>query len=140
MRPDLVKDDFVRNKLKAGPAILSSFFWGGAGAAVATLFGTGEGIGGKTTLVPQKKGNTQDVKLPHGCGSKLNRRGYAGFGLCFHLPGFHFGAGFLSHSHMCAPFRRSFIRGAHFPELSPLGLRAGWSRIEARNGPGIAMS
>ena len=26
-----------------------------------------------------------------GCGSKLNRRGYAGFGPCFHLPGFHFG-------------------------------------------------
>ena len=32
-----------------------------------------------------------------GCGSKLNRRGYAGFGPCFHLPGFHFGTGFLSH-------------------------------------------
>ena len=37
-----------------------------------------------------------------GCGSKLNRRGYAGFGPCFHLPGFHFGTGFLSHSHMWA--------------------------------------
>ena len=35
-----------------------------------------------------------------GCGSKLNKRGYAGFGPCFHLPGFHFGTGFLSHSHM----------------------------------------
>ena len=23
----------------------------------------------------------------NGCGSKLNRRGYAGFGPCFHLPG-----------------------------------------------------
>ena len=45
-------------------------------------------------------------KVPHrdaplyGCGSKLNRRGYAGFGPCFHLPGFHFGTGFLSHRHM----------------------------------------
>ena len=29
-----------------------------------------------------------------GCGSKLNRRGYAGFGPCFHLPRFHFGSGF----------------------------------------------
>ena len=38
--------------------------------------------------------------LPNGCGSKLNRRGYAGFGSCFHLPGFHFGTGFLSHSQM----------------------------------------
>ena len=27
--------------------------------------------------------------LENGCGSKLNRRGYAGFGPCFHLPGFH---------------------------------------------------
>ena len=32
------------------------------------------------------------------CGSKLNRRGYAGFGPHFHLPGFHFGTEFLSHS------------------------------------------
>ena len=28
---------------------------------------------------------------PSGCGSKINRRGYAGFGPRFHLPGFHFG-------------------------------------------------
>ena len=35
-----------------------------------------------------------------GCGSKLNKRGYAGFGPCFHLPGFHFATGFLSHSHV----------------------------------------
>ena len=38
--------------------------------------------------------------LPCWCGSILNRRGYAGFGPCFHLPGFHFGTGFLSHSHV----------------------------------------
>ena len=38
---------------------------------------------------------------PCGCGSKLNRRGYySGFGPCFHLPGFHFGTGFLSHGHV----------------------------------------
>ena len=37
----------------------------------------------------------------HGCGSKLNRRGYAGFGPWFHLPGFHFGIPvFWSHSHI----------------------------------------
>ena len=35
--------------------------------------------------------------VANGCGSKLNRRGYAGFGPCFHSPGFHFGTGFLSH-------------------------------------------
>ena len=27
----------------------------------------------------------------NGCGSKLNRRGYAGVGPCVHLPGFQFG-------------------------------------------------
>ena len=43
--------------------------------------------------------------FPIGCGSRLNRRGYAGFGPCFHLPGFHFGTGCLSHSHSWwAPF------------------------------------
>ena len=30
--------------------------------------------------------------------AKLSRRGYAGVGPCVHLPGFHFGAGSLSHS------------------------------------------
>ena len=39
------------------------------------------------------------------CGSKLNRRGYAGFGPCFHLPGFHFGTGLLSRSHMMFSFK-----------------------------------
>ena len=37
-----------------------------------------------------------------GCGSKLTRRGYAGFGPCF-LPltrATHFGTGFLSHDHL----------------------------------------
>ena len=33
--------------------------------------------------------------LPCGCGSKLNWRGYAGFGPCVHLPRFHFGSGFF---------------------------------------------
>ena len=31
---------------------------------------------------------------------KIKQRGYAGVGPCFHLPGFHFGTGFLSHRHM----------------------------------------
>ena len=33
-------------------------------------------------------------------------RGYAGFGPCFHLPGFHFGTGFLSHSHILSLLSR----------------------------------
>ena len=41
-----------------------------------------------------------DVPPTFGCGSQLNRRGYAGFGPWFHLPGFHFCTGFLSHSHL----------------------------------------
>ena len=36
-------------------------------------------------------------QVPCGCGSKSNRRGYAGFGPCFHLPGFHFGTRFVGH-------------------------------------------
>ena len=41
-------------------------------------------------LPPRKKvQNHTNTPPPHryGCGSKLNRRGYAGFGPCFHLPG-----------------------------------------------------
>ena len=38
-----------------------------------------------------RKGNRTTFCLTNGSGSKLNRRGYAGFGVCFHLPGFHFG-------------------------------------------------
>ena len=49
------------------------------------------------------------------CGSKFNRRGYAGFGPRFHLPGFHFGTGFLSHSqmvsHLCLEFKSSSSAG-----------------------------
>ena len=35
---------------------------------------------------------------PNGYGSKLNHQGTAGFSPCFHLPGFHFGYIFLTHS------------------------------------------
>ena len=52
-------------------------------------------------------------KKPSGCGSKLNRRGYAGFGPCFHLPGFHFGTGFLSHSQVNSPKVESLASGLH---------------------------
>ena len=31
---------------------------------------------------------------------KIKQEGYAGVGPCFHLPGFHFGTVFLSHSHL----------------------------------------
>ena len=59
----------------------------------------------RAIAVPER---TVRVKAPsfrsvygiYGCGLKLNRRRYAGFGPCFHLPGFHFDTGFLSHSHI----------------------------------------
>ena len=35
-----------------------------------------------------------------GCGSKLSNWGYAGFSLPVHLPGFHFGPPFFSHTHV----------------------------------------
>ena len=40
----------------------------------------------------------------YGCGSKLSSWGYAGFGLCFHLPGIHFGYWF------CEPQRITIYR------------------------------
>ena len=44
----------------------------------------------------------------YGCGSKLNRRGYAGFSLLFHLPGFHFGTGcFEPQPYDCTPVREA---------------------------------
>ena len=48
-------------------------------------------------LAPRKKLPCSQgaAKRRSGCGSKLNSRGYAGFGPCFHLPGFHFGYVFL---------------------------------------------
>ena len=42
-----------------------------------------------------QKGIPQKKDIPTWAGSKLNRRGYAGFGPCFHLPGFHFGYRFF---------------------------------------------
>ena len=38
-------------------------------------------------------GRLSHFQRMYGRGSKLSRRGYAGFGF-FHLPGFHFGTGF----------------------------------------------
>ena len=38
------------------------------------------------------------VGRAYGYGSKLHHQGTAGFGPCFHLPGFHFGNLFLTHS------------------------------------------
>ena len=43
---------------------------------------------------PYPYSNLSNLEHLDGCGSKLTRRGYAGFGPCFHLPGFHFGTGF----------------------------------------------
>ena len=53
-------------------------------------------------LIPQ--GKHQQI-LRFGCGSQLNRRGCAGCGPCFELPGFHVGILFLlSHSHFSHGF------------------------------------
>ena len=41
-----------------------------------------------------------------GSRSKLNHQGTAGFGHGFHLPGFHFGYPFLTHSHLKYPRHR----------------------------------
>ena len=49
-------------------------------------------------LYSKRKQDTQNHLGPFGC-AKLNSRGYAGVGPCFHLPGFQFGIGFLRNSH-----------------------------------------
>ena len=41
-------------------------------------------------------------QTPAGCGSKLNHQGTAGCSPSFHLPGFHFGYIFLTHSQLVA--------------------------------------
>ena len=44
-------------------------------------------------------------------GLKIKQEGQtAGFGPRFHLPGFYFGTGFSSHSHMKTIFVRSFLK------------------------------
>ena len=56
-------------------------------------------------------GHVVSFEFPDGCGSKFTRRSYAGFGPCFHFPGFHFGTGFLSHSHIPSEFKSPTIFG-----------------------------
>ena len=75
----------------------------GAGAGAG-----GTGTGGVTTAfrtlqAPNCTGRIKglmSLKAKYRYGSKLNHQGTAGFGPCFHLPGFHFGYIFLTHSHM----------------------------------------
>ena len=51
-----------------------------------------------------------------GCGSKLNHHGPTGFQPFFHVPGFHFGYIFLTHSHLPMPSTHQVIR-IHFFKL-----------------------
>ena len=55
-------------------------------------------------------------------GSNLNHQGTAGFSLWFHLPGFHFGYLFLTHSHI-TNMRGRGVRGRYCQRLaaSPSG-------------------
>ena len=49
---------------------------------------------------------------PYGYGSKLSHQGTAGFGPCVHLPGFHFGYLFLTHTHTVHVLSRRVGAGA----------------------------
>ena len=69
----------------------------------------------------------------NGRGSKLNRRGYAGFGPCFHLPGFQFGTGFLSHIQISLSWHRCYFdNGESEHMISSMCLKhlpkMGWER------------
>ena len=56
-----------------------------------------------------------------GMGQNKSHQGTAGFGPCLHLPGFHFGYLFLTHSQMMMPLRPWFQSGARFrPSLKEL--------------------
>ena len=71
------------------------------------------------------RGELNVGSVPNGCGAKLNRRGYAGFGPCFHLPGIHFGTGFLSHSQMT-----TWASGSvHFISINPSLLKS-WGPLQ----------
>ena len=62
-------------------------FWAGRLQPRSTMSWSGKML---WTPSPESlKGPLASEVWPIGCGSKLNRRGYAGFGPCFHLPGFH---------------------------------------------------
>ena len=75
----------------------------------------------------------------YGCGSKLSHQGKACFSHGFHLPGFHFGYPFLTHSHMFValvlckwPSRVFCVERGHI--LLPSGgisLSRRWHRLEA---------
>ena len=72
---------------------------------------------------------------PYGYGSKLKSRGYAGFGPCFHFPGFHFGIGFLSHTHLLCRVAHDLLSGPKSPDgpmgpESPRGEARGSVRIQ----------
>ena len=65
-----------------------AMFWFGAPANPLVL---------SHPILRNLRGSHVHAPLTLGCGSKSNSRGYAGFGPCFHLPGFHFGTSFWSH-------------------------------------------
>ena len=63
-----------------------------------------------------------------GCGSKLNRRGYAGFGPCFDLPEFHFGTSFLQPSAKRSRCHRTWTDSRSRPVTSHMAQGPGITR------------
>ena len=55
-------------------------------------------VGASKFVTDKQSSSNTRLWFPGGCGSKLKKRGYAGFGPCYYLPRFNFGTGFLSHS------------------------------------------
>ena len=74
------------------------------------------------------------LNTSYGCGSKLNRRGYAGVGPCFHLPGFHFGTGFLEQPYVIpGPLIDTQLEASKAkPFVAPAGTPAGPMPLRAR--------
>ena len=74
----------------------------------SSLEGT-QGPSGSRKTHPHKEND--DKQRSYGCGSKLNRRGYEGFGPCFHLPAQPILVPFFfSHSHILAKTQTMLVQ------------------------------
>ena len=87
-------------RVRAQKGVFRSPFWG----VVLDRFGVGSfqrsDPRGATLREGASPWTKPEVSWSIGYGSKFTRSRCADFGPCFHLPGFHFGTGFLSHSQM----------------------------------------
>ena len=97
-RGRLAEESYTCLPAKRGRSATGSAFW----AASRALHTTITGCWAMQRFAPQSLLMLQPIfysdSRRFGYGSKLSHQGTAGFGPCFHLPGFHFGYLFLNHN------------------------------------------